>query len=287
MKSTAKVIGAKRKKAARPKKKAAAVPKKKRARVREDRADLGDRTEQTDLPPAEAEKAEAPAKKKKAPGPFAEAVAATAARVANGAVLGAALLGETEREAVEARVRTLTAAALAMGLKDTHRVFCELVVLDRLPQYEAYRQAFGGRCTPATARSSSTDLLAKPNIRAYCDLLRQDMARGAALDRDGWVKYMEEIMMTPAGLVGSKHRLCQKFKERSRETAEGHTEREIEVLMPNKLEAAKALGMAMGWVKEVVELHDARPEVDVEDLVKESPALQAEMARMLAAAGRK
>lgn len=235
-------------------------------------------------PPAETP---APPKKKKAPGPYAEIVAATAARIANGAVLGAALLGAEEQEAVAERVRVLTEAARAMGLRDTQRVFCELVVLDRMSQWQAYQQAMNSRCTVESASSSASAFLRNPKIVAYCDLLRQDMARSAAMDRDAWMRYMEEVMMTPAGKVTADHRLCQKFKERSRETPEGHTEREVEVLMPNKLEAAKALGQARGWVKEVVEVHDGRPEVDVEDLVKESPALQAEMARMLAAAGRK
>jgi hypothetical protein len=130
-----------------------------------------------------------------------------------------------------------------------YEAFVELIALGESPTY-AYRECVSPDkvCTITTARVEARRLLRNPLIFLRLDYLkaqnRKTVEERFGLSRDWLVQWLMNVLETPVGDITVDHELAQEWKAARKWRGQGdHAEEweEIEVKMPNKLQAAALL----------------------------------------------
>ena len=115
-----------------------------------------------------------------------------------------------------------------------HELFAQAVASGKSAS-EAYRRS-GGKGKNADVQAAK--LVVSGSICERVAELKEAQSRKSELSRDRLREFLTEVILTPAGRVDEKSRLCQSYKV----TAEVR-----EIRMPDKLAAAAQLAKLCGW----------------------------------------
>jgi hypothetical protein len=115
-----------------------------------------------------------------------------------------------------------------------HELFAQGVA-SGLTGSEAYRRAIG---KGKNADVHAAEFMARPGIKERIAEIRDAAAEKSELKREEVLKFLADVIRTPAGEVSKSSHLCQSFKD----TAEVH-----QIRMPDKLAAIAQLSKLCGW----------------------------------------
>lgn len=136
-----------------------------------------------------------------------------------------------------------------------HESFLELIALGESPTY-AYRECVSPDkvCTIFTARTASRRLLRDSRIALRLKFLKEQNHKTVeerfGLSRDWLVQWLMNVLETPVGDITTDHELAQEWKAARKWRGQGENAEEweeIEVKMPNKLQAAALLCQILGY----------------------------------------
>jgi hypothetical protein len=87
-----------------------------------------------------------------------------------------------------------------------HEKFARFVA-DGLTSSEAYRRTVG--VTARNADVNASQWLNKRGVRARVDEIRRENDRKSVLSREQALKFLSDVIQTPAGQIDKDHPLCQ------------------------------------------------------------------------------
>jgi len=146
--------------------------------------------------------------------------------------------------------------------------FCQLMALGAYSNYSCYLQAYPNSSAEA-ARSSSSDLLTKPNIRARIDALRAEALKAVKITLEDQLRWYKTVRDTPVGYVDEESPLAQEVQKEIEGTEETGPILKVKIKTPSKMDAARQIDKLMGYDR------------DKDDPMAKAVDTMAEMVRMI------
>lgn len=146
--------------------------------------------------------------------------------------------------------------------------FCQLMALGAFSNYSCYLQAYRNSSAEA-ARSSSSDLLTKPNIRARIDALRAEALKAVKITLEDQLWWYKTVRDTPVGYVDEESPLAQEVQKEIEGTEETGPILKVKIKTPSKMDAARQIDKLMGYDR------------DKDDPMAKAVDTMAEMVRMI------
>jgi len=126
--------------------------------------------------------------------------------------------------------------------------FCRLMALGAYSNYSCYAQAYPGSSMEA-ARSSSSDLLTKPNIRARIAWIREDSLKEVKIRIEESLRWYQTVRDTPVGYVDEESPLAQEVQKEIEGTEETGPILKVKIKIPSKMDAQRQIDKLMGFEK--------------------------------------
>lgn len=115
-----------------------------------------------------------------------------------------------------------------------HEKFCQLMAVG-MSASEAYRKA---GYTNRNTNVLGSRLMANVSVSNRINELRESADKKTMLSKEQVMKFLADVIATPAGKVDGDNPLCQGIKQ---------TARSSEVRIPDKIKAAERLAKMCGW----------------------------------------
>lgn len=184
-------------------------------------------------------------------------------------VKGKAGAGRSARITLEAKPVKVKPWEASQALPDGQQErFCQLMALGAYSNYSCYLQAYPNSSAEA-ARSSSSDLLTKPNIRARIDALRGEALKAVKITLEDQLRWYKTVRDTPVGYVDEESPLAQEVQKEIEGTEETGPILKVKIKTPSKMDAAKQIDKLMGYDR------------DKDDPMAKAVDTMAEMVRMI------
>lgn len=126
--------------------------------------------------------------------------------------------------------------------------FCRLMALGAYSNYSCYAQAYPGSSLEA-ARSSSSDLLTKPNIRDRIAWIREDSLKEVKIRIEESLRWYQTVRDTPVGYVDEESPLAQEVQKEIEGTEETGPILKMKIKIPSKMDAQRQIDKLMGFEK--------------------------------------
>lgn len=126
--------------------------------------------------------------------------------------------------------------------------FCRLMAMGAYSNYSCYAQAYPGSSLEA-ARSSSSDLLTKPNIRDRISWIREDSLKEVKIRIEESLRWYQTVRDTPVGYVDEESPLAQEVQKEIEGTEETGPILKVKVKIPSKMDAQRQIDKLMGFEK--------------------------------------
>lgn len=126
--------------------------------------------------------------------------------------------------------------------------FCRLMALGAYSNYSCYAQAYPGSSLEA-ARSSSSDLLTKPNIQARIRWIREDSLKNVKIRIEESLRWYQTVRDTPVGYVDEESPLAQEVQKEIEGTEETGPILKVKIKIPSKMDAQRQIDKLMGFEK--------------------------------------
>lgn len=177
--------------------------------------------------------------------------------------------GRSARITLEAKAVNVKPWAPSQALPDGQQErFCQLMALGAYSNYSCYLQAYPNSSAEA-ARSSSSDLLTKPNIRARIDALRAEALKSVKITLEDQLRWYKTVRDTPVGYVDEESPLAQEVQKEIEGTEETGPILKVKIKTPSKMDAARQIDKLMGYDR------------DKDDPMAKAVDTMAEMVRMI------
>ncbi len=145
--------------------------------------------------------------------------------------------------------------------------FCQKMAMGVFSNYSCYMQAYPASSSEA-ARSSSSDLLTKPNIQARIAWIREEALKHVKITLEEQLLWYLRVRETPVGYVDDESPLAQEVQRDEVQTggAQGQLKRgneesgnevespetvvtKVKIKIPSKMDASKQIDKLMGFEK--------------------------------------
>jgi hypothetical protein len=126
--------------------------------------------------------------------------------------------------------------------------FCRLMAQGAFSNYSCYLQSYPSSSVEA-ARSSSSDLLTKPNIQARIRWIREDSLKDVKIRVEESLRWYQTVRDTPVGYIDEESPLAQEVQKEIEGTEESGPLLKVKVKIPSKMDAAKQIDKLMGFEK--------------------------------------
>lgn len=177
--------------------------------------------------------------------------------------------GKSARITLEAKPVKVMPWEAAQALPDGQQErFCQLMALGAYSNYSCYLQAYPNSSAEA-ARSSSSDLLTNPNIRARIDALRAEALKAVKITLEDQLRWYKTVRDTPVGYVDEESPLAQEVQKEIEGTEETGPILKVKIKTPSKMDAARQIDKLMGYDR------------DKDDPMAKAVDTMAEMVRMI------
>ncbi len=126
--------------------------------------------------------------------------------------------------------------------------FCQKMATGAFSNYSCYLQAYPNSSVEA-ARSSSSDLLTKPNIQARIKWIRAEALKDVGESIEKAVRWYQTVIETPVGYVDDESPLAQEVQRDITGNEEDGVVTKVKIKIPCKIKARERIDKLMGFEK--------------------------------------
>ena len=152
--------------------------------------------------------------------------------------------GETRRQQAKAKP-WVASDPLPDGQQER---FCQKMATGAFSNYSCYLQAYPNSSVEA-ARSSSSDLLTKPNIQARIKWIRAEALKDVGESIEKAVRWYQTVIETPVGYVDDESPLAQEVQRDITGNEEDGVVTKVKIKIPCKIKARERIDKLMGFEK--------------------------------------
>ncbi len=157
-----------------------------------------------------------------------------------------ARLGDSETRRQQATAKPWVASEpLPDGQQER---FCQKMATGAFSNYSCYLQAYPNSSVEA-ARSSSSDLLTKPNIQARIEWYREQARKNVIHSIEDSILWCKRVIETPVGYIDDESPLAQEVQRDITGTEDEGVVTKVKIKLPSKMDAQKHLDALLGHTK--------------------------------------